>query len=166
MEDLIPVLIFVFFVLSAVVKKIAAMGKKASLKGSPSQQKPSVLGDLIQQIKQQMAEMAEAQKSAKPPEKSPPVRGARKRSPVAPVRSSQVPAQPKPKKSSKPPVAAEPDRAVKKSAPPPVVKPVPSPPSALPSLDSGMSLRNAVIWSEILGPPLALRDPLEGRDLW
>jgi len=134
-EDIIPAIIFLIFLLPALYKKIK---KPVKSKEKKSAEKKTVLGDLFQQIKDQMEKSMGA---TKPPEQT-----------MEPQDLTDdeflfddIMPEPEPVA-----VLEEPQHALK---PEPLKKK-----AVVHRKYSHKSLKHAVIWSEILRKPLALRD--------
>ncbi|MCP3874019.1 MAG: hypothetical protein GY699_12785 [Desulfobacteraceae bacterium] len=159
--------IIVFFVLPSIFKQIRAKSKKAGSSGK-TEQKPSIfgrIGEQIQQFVQELEKQAQQQKQGqKEPstvwetfeedqEELPQFETAGRDT------SYDEPEGFVSKEALIPEVDPVPDRVVKpkKQAPPQVKQPVMQSSSSQSRFRSNQ-LQNAVIWSEILGKPLALRD--------
>ncbi len=180
-ENIIPVIIFIIFVVSQVFKVLTA--KKPGPAAQKKAKKPGLkdlFGDIASQIKQEIEAAntrAEAESRPQPPPPSRPSgwdqlmpqksesspEHTPKTPPVKPVRVVQ-----KEKRAKKqPPISESKTIDTKRKE-----KPAPAQPTvtqkSLPKKHSGsvhQNLRNAIIWSEILAPPLALRHDRENESL-
>ncbi|ABW65827.1 hypothetical protein [Desulfosudis oleivorans] len=188
LNDLIPVLVFLaivgFQVIGAMIKrarKPAPDGEAADTGAGPG----GVLGRVFSRIQQEMERAArevEAKREAPSqwdllmPEDAPPQaekpaapaqgmrqvhEGRRAEAVVQPVLRKQAPPAPSPAKTMKRGTTAF-ETALQQAgaAPAPAALPV-SKPSIV--TGSAAELRRAVVWSEILGPPVALRKTPEDR---
>ncbi len=137
-EDLIPFIIFLIFVLPAILKKFIKPAK-----GKKQAEKKSVLGKFFQQIRNEIEKSKQAGKTRTPskilletPEED------EYFDDIAPAPKAET----KRVAAAMKPVEARETKSVRKAG---VARPK----------YTRASLRRAVIWSEILGKPIALREP-------
>ncbi|NNF98723.1 MAG: hypothetical protein HKM93_05040 [Desulfobacteraceae bacterium] len=151
-EDLIPIFIFLIFILPSLIKKIRSTKKPPTSKPVKAK-KPSALSEMFRQLKEQIEKAVEVQ-------------------PGTPT-TMEAPV------SSHEPEALEEEIYLLEED---ILKPVPVKPVTTrpgirdtevvaekrsPKWNGGaFTLKKAVVWREILGPPLALRDREEDFKLY
>ncbi len=155
----LPLIIFLFFVF--VIRKIfkqALSSKKSTVKDSPWKQ---ILGDLATQIKQEMEASKKARDRADPERKTQRKLSLFKKQPLRPkaLQKDALDLEKRPslskRTSRKKPPLIRPAKPLPEAAPSPT--PEISQPKKFTRKIKIRELKKAVVWSEILAPPLALR---------
>ncbi len=172
LDNLIPIIFVLIFVASQIFKSMASQKKGPSAKkkgGKPGLK--DLLTDIASQIKKEI-EAANAPPQPQPHQQPQPS-GWEKVMPPKPEKVSEPKPGPTPKlakvshkkRAVKAPLIL-PEEKVKERILPEKKVPVKQPPSEKRSFPATLDyttegLRRAVVWSEILAPPLALRDNME-----